>query len=142
MVAIRNLVNNIPTDFPEDHPVFMFSLFQWNEQAKYSEWSSHPPCSGQEAWFERFIKEISRLATESGDFKIVYQGSPTSSILGNETWDWVALVKFTNIGTFRNTIGSDDYAPTTLEHCDAALNNWQSLFFTSPKSTRSSENCQ
>lgn len=142
MVKTRNMVNNIPTNFPEDHPVFMLGFFRWKEQAEYSEGSSHPPCSGQEAWVERFVKEISRLATESGDFEIVYHGLPTSRVLGSETWDLISLLGFPNIGTFRNTIGSDDYAPTIFEHFDAALKNWQSVFFTSPNSTRSSENCQ
>ncbi|KAF7591298.1 hypothetical protein BBP40_001674 [Aspergillus hancockii] len=141
MVKFRNLVNNIPNDFPEDHPVFMLGLLQWHEQAQYSERSSHPPCSGREAWFERFLREISRLATEAGDFEYVYQGLPTSGVFGSETWDLVALVKFTNIDVFRNTFGSDDHAPSTLEHRDASLKNWKLLFFTSPKS-RSSENCQ
>lgn len=136
-----NLLSNIPNNFPKDQTVFMLSHLQWNEQAKYSEGSSHPPCSGQEAWFGRFVKEVRGLATEAGDFEVVYQGLPTSRVLGSETWDLVALVKFTSIDTFRNTIGSDDYAPTILEHRAAALKNWKLLFFTSPKS-RSSENCK
>lgn len=140
MREIANLVNNIPNDFPQDHPVFMLSLFEWNEQAEYSESSSHPPCDGQEAYLERFVTEITRLATETGDYELVYQGLPTSRTLEGETWDLVALVKFANIDTFRNTIGSDNYAPTTLEHLDAALKNWKLLFFTSPKS-RSNGNC-
>jgi hypothetical protein len=139
MAKMGPLANNIPNDFPEDYPVFMLSYLQWNEQAQYSEGSSHPPCSGQEAWFKRYVKEISRLATETGDFEFVYQGLPTGG-LGSETWDLVTLVKFANINIFRNTIGSDRYAPSTLEHRDAALKNWKLLFFTSPKS-RSTENC-
>ncbi|KUM55542.1 hypothetical protein ACN42_g11717, partial [Penicillium freii] len=138
-LPVDSNINVIPNDFPEDHSVFMLSLLQWHEQAQYPEGSSHPPCSGQEAWLERFVKEVRRLATAAGDFEVVYQGLPASRVLGNETWDLVALVKFTSIDTFRNTIGSDDYAPSTLEHRDAALKNWKLLFFTSPKS-RSSEN--
>ncbi|CEL10584.1 hypothetical protein ASPCAL13701 [Aspergillus calidoustus] len=138
MAKVRNLVNNIPNSFPEDHPVFMLGLLQWHEQAQYPEGNSHPACTGREAWFERFVKEISRPAIEAGDVEILYEGLPTSRVLGNETWDMVALVKFTNINIFRNTVGSDDYAPSILEHRDAALKNWNLLFFTSPKS-RSSE---
>lgn len=140
MVKIRIPLNNIPKDFPEDHPVFMLSLLQWNEQAKYPEGSSHPPCSGEEAWVGRFVKEISKPAAEAGNFEWVYQGLPASRITGREKWDLVALVKFTNIETFRNTLGSDDYAPAVLEHRDAALKSWKLLFFTSPKS-KSSEDC-
>lgn len=140
MAKIRIPLNNIPKDFPEDHPVFMLSLLQWNEQAKYSEGSSHPSCSGEEAWGTRFVKEINKLATEAGNFEMVYQDLPASRITGRETWDLVALVKFTNIETFRNTLGSDDYAPTVLEHRDAAIKNWKLLFFTSPK-PKSSEDC-
>jgi hypothetical protein len=141
MVKISNLVNNIPNDFPKDHPVFMLGLLQWHEQAQYSATSPHPPCSGREAWFERFLKESSKLAIAAGDSEFVYQGLPTPGGHESETWDLVILVKFTNIRIFCNTVGSDDYASSTLEHRDAALKNWKLFFFTSPKPT-SSEICQ
>ncbi|KAF4151960.1 hypothetical protein CNMCM6069_002815 [Aspergillus lentulus] len=134
MVKSKIPLNKIPKDFPEDQPVFMLSLLQWNDQAEYPEGSSHPPCSGQEAWVGRFVREISKLATETGNFEWVYQGLPLSRIIGGEKWDLVALVKFANIGTFRNTVGSDSFAPAVLEHRDAALKNWKLLFFTSPGS--------
>lgn len=134
MVTSRIPLNLIPKDFPEDQPVFMLSLLQWIEQAEYPEGSPHPPCSGQEAWIGRFDREISRIAREIGNFEWVYQGLPVSRIIGSEKWDFVALVKFANIGTFRNTIGSDTFAPAVLEHRDAALKNWKLLFFTSPRS--------
>ncbi|KAL3480757.1 hypothetical protein BJX99DRAFT_219628 [Aspergillus californicus] len=124
---------DIPKDFPDDETVFMLSLLQWNEQAKYPEESSHPPCSGEEACVGRFYKEFTRLAAEAGDFECVYHGLPVSRVHGSETWDFVALVKFSNIETFRNTIGSDDYSLPVLEHLDAALRNWKLVFFTSPK---------
>ncbi|KAL4860440.1 hypothetical protein BDV12DRAFT_191703 [Aspergillus spectabilis] len=89
--------NDIPKDFPDDETVFMLSFLQWNEQAKYPEGSSHPPCSGEEAW------------------------------VGSQ------LVKFSNIEIFQNTLGSDNYSLTILEHLDAALRKWKLVFFTSPK---------
>jgi hypothetical protein len=72
MVKVRSLVDNVPNGFPEDHPVFMLSLSQWHEQAQYPEGSPHLPCSGREAWFERFVKEVSRLVAKASDFEFIY----------------------------------------------------------------------
>lgn len=135
MEKAMNLLGNIPKDFPENQPVFMLNLLQWNEQAKYPEGSSHSPCSGQEAWVIRYVEEFRRLATEAGGFELVYLGLPASKIVGEESekWDAIALVKYTNIETFRKTLGSDDYAATALEHCDAALKDWKLVASTEVK---------
>ncbi|KAF3391734.1 hypothetical protein F1880_007667 [Penicillium rolfsii] len=111
----------------------MLNFLQWNEQAKYPEGSSHPPCSGEEAWVSRFFREFNRLAADSGGFECVYHGPPASRVHGSETWDSVGLVKFSNIEYFRNTLGSDEYSLTVLEHLDAALGNWKLVLFTSPE---------
>ncbi|KAH7063021.1 hypothetical protein B0J12DRAFT_156836 [Macrophomina phaseolina] len=135
MDKARNLLDNIPSDFPQDTPVFMTNLLRFHDQAQYPEGSAHPPCSGREAWVVRYVKEFRRLATEAGGFELVYLGLPASKIVGeqSEDWDAVALVKYPNIETFRKTLGSDDYAATALEHRDAALKDWKLIASTEVK---------
>lgn len=127
MDKAKDLLANIPESFPKDQPVFMLNLLQWNEQAKYPEGSKHTPCSGQEAWVVRYVNEFKRIATEAGGFELVYLGMPASKIVGEESekWDAVALVKYTNIETFRKALGCEDYTTTALEHRDAALKDWK-----------------
>jgi uncharacterized protein (DUF1330 family) len=127
MAKWKHLLDNIPSDFPEHKPVFMLNLLQFHDQAQYPKGSKHSPCSGQEAWVVRYVTEFRRLATEAGGFELAYLGLPASKIVGEngEKWDAVVLVKYTNIETFRKTLGSDDYAATAEEHRDAALKDWK-----------------
>ncbi|GKZ27438.1 hypothetical protein AbraIFM66951_005326 [Aspergillus brasiliensis] len=127
MAKWKHLLDNIPSDFPEDKPVFMLNLLQFYDQAQYPTGSKHSPCSGKEAWVVRYVTEFRRLATEAGGFELAYLGLPASKIVGEdgEKWDAIVLVKYTNIETFRKTLGSDDYAVTAAEHRDAALKDWK-----------------
>ena len=127
MEKTKNFLDNIPDDFPKDQPVVMLNLLEWNEQAKYLEGSSHSPCSGQEAWVERYAPVFREVAAKHGGLDLLYLGLPASMIIGEdcEKWDAVALVKYPNIETFRNAISSDEYAATALEHRDAALKDWK-----------------
>ncbi|KAB8227974.1 hypothetical protein ETB97_006017 [Aspergillus alliaceus] len=127
MAKWKHLLDNIPVDLPKDKPIFMLNLLRFYDQAHYPEGSKHSPCSGQEAWVVRYVTEFRRLATEAGGFELIYLGLPASKIVGEdgEKWDAVVLVKYTNIDTFRKTLGSDDYAATAAEHRDAALKDWR-----------------
>ena len=128
MEKATNLLDNIPADFPKDRPLIMTNFLRWNEQAKYPEGSSHSPCSGQEAWLQRYAKEIQRIAEGYGGLELIYLGVGASKIVGEEEehWDAIALVKYPKgIETFRKTLASDDYAETALEHRDAGLKDWK-----------------
>ncbi|KAL5358811.1 hypothetical protein BJX96DRAFT_164001 [Aspergillus floccosus] len=127
MAKWERVLDNIPADFPEDKPAYMLNLLRFHDQAQYPKGSKHSPCSGQEAWVVRYVTVFRRLATEAGGFELVYLGLPASKIVGedSEKWDAVVLVKYTNIETFRKTLGSDEYAATAAEHRDAALKDWK-----------------
>ncbi|KAI9040682.1 uncharacterized protein KD926_007762 [Aspergillus affinis] len=127
MAKWEHLLDNIPADLPKDKPIFMLNLLRFYDQAHYPKGSKHSPCSGQEAWVARYVTEFRRLATEAGGFELIYLGLPASKIVGEdgEKWDAVVLVKYTNIETFRKTLGSDDYAAIAAEHRDAALKDWK-----------------
>ncbi|KAB8227692.1 uncharacterized protein BDW43DRAFT_316595 [Aspergillus alliaceus] len=126
MAKWEHLLDNIPADLP-NKPIFMLNLLRFYDQAQYPKGSKHSPCSGQEAWVTRYVTEFRRLATEAGGFELIYLGLPALKIVGEdgEKWDAVVLVKYRNIETFRNTLGSDDYAATAAEHRDAALKDWK-----------------
>lgn len=51
----KSLLDNIPEDIPEDAPIVMLNLLQWNEKANYPQESSNSSCSGEEAYLQRYI---------------------------------------------------------------------------------------
>ena len=114
---------------PEDAPVFMLNLLRYKEQADYGEQTNLAPCSGREAYFQRYLPAFNKIASSEGveGIKVFYVGSVTARLVApsDEKWDDVAIVEYPNFAAFRRVSESPQYATEADTHRRAALEDWR-----------------
>lgn len=108
-------------------PVYMLNLLKFRPVAVYdpstpAEIRSLPSCSGQDAWQQRYVPAFFALPTMNGS-RVPFSGKMVGKVLGlkDDDWDEVALVKYENIGVFRDTVMSEEYMRMVVPHRVAAL---------------------
>lgn len=123
----KNLLDNVPENIPENVPVVMLNLLQWHENANYPQDTSHQPCSGREAYLQRYVPAFRPIAEKRGGSTVVYIGKPAATLVGPDEnkYDVVALVKYPNIDVFRRIVSSEEYKANAAPHRIAALRDWR-----------------
>lgn len=111
---------------PTDQPIFMLNLLRYNEQANYADDAAFPPCSGREAYFQRYVPAFSEVAEGTG-IKPFWIGSVLAGIVApaDEQWDDVAVVEYPSFDAFRKLVESDVYKAKADPHRVAALADWR-----------------
>lgn len=107
-------------------PIFMVNLLRYNEQADYAGRAGFAPCSGREAYFQRYVPAFSEVAEGTG-IKPVWVGSVLAGIVvpADERWDDVAIVEYPSFEAFRTLVESDAYKAKADPHRSAALADWR-----------------
>jgi hypothetical protein len=111
---------------PENVPVLMLNLLRYKEHATYEDEKDMPPCSGREAYLQRYVPAFIKLAADSG-FKPFFTGDALASLVApaDEIWDNVALIEYPSFEAFRAIVESDVYKSELLPHRLAALEDWR-----------------
>ena len=109
-----------------DQPIFMLNLLRYNDRAAYPDGAGFAPCSGREAYFERYIAAFERLAEETG-ITPFWIGNALAGIVApfDENWDDVAIVEYPSFAAFRMLVESDAYMTEADPHRSAALADWR-----------------
>ena len=114
---------------PKDGPVVMLNLVRYNEQAQYGDRPNEVPCSGQEAYLQRYAPAFSQIAAAEGvsGVEVLYLGSVAASLAGppEEQWDNIVLVKYPSLAAFRAITESAQYEAKAAPHRRAALADWR-----------------
>ncbi len=115
---------------PENTPFVMLNLLRYKQQADYGGSTEFPPCSGREAYYQRYVPAFAKIAAQSENtrnFKPAFVGSVLASLVGSEDepWDDVVLVEYGNYAAFREVAESADYEREAAPHRKAALENWR-----------------
>jgi hypothetical protein len=110
---------------PENTPILMLNLLRYKEQADYGQRTDITPCSGKEAYFQRYIPAFTKIAFGTGGIQPFWTGNALSSIVGEEVWDNVALIAYPNFAAFLQVVGCDEYETDAAHHRLAALENWR-----------------
>lgn len=110
----------------EDAPIFMLNLLRYKAQADYGGASEMAPCSGREAYHERYVPAFGQL-TQGEGIQLFWLGSVMARVVGppDETWDEIALVRYPSFSTFRRLIESEEYKAQADPHRRAALEDWR-----------------
>lgn len=110
---------------PADQPIFMVNLLRFNAQAIYTG-NAKTPCSGREAYFERYVPIFGEVAAGTG-IKPLWIGQVLAGIVApaDEEWDNVAVVEYPSFDAFRELIESDAYKARADPHRVAALADWR-----------------
>lgn len=126
---------------PADVPIAMINLLKFRPQTVYPEGSPDTNIPGEEAYLTRYVASIRKITAAWGEdsgaaMKPLWLGKFQANMLagpfdGNEAWDRVGIVWYTNFAAFRKLVESEEYAAGPLKHRHAALEDWR-LFATVP----------
>lgn len=114
-----------------DEPILMVNLLRYRTRADYAAGSERAPCSGREAYFNRYVPAFTEAA-KGFDVAATWLGTVTAQFVapGSEAWDDVAIVRYPGIAAFRSIVNSDAYRDNAGPHRKAALADWRLLVTT------------
>ena len=113
---------------PSGVPVTMINLVAFFPEAQYED-ANEKPCSGMEAYIQRYAPAFNQVAAELGveGIEVLYVGTVAQTILGpaEPKWDAVALVRYPNFAALRKVTESSLYFAKAEPHRKAALKAWE-----------------
>ena len=131
MSKVKLDLNNVlaaEAKIPSGVPVTMINLVEFFREAQYDD-PSEKPCSGIEAYIQRYAPAFNHVAQELGieGIEVVYVGSVAATILGpaEPKWDAVAVVRYANFSALRKITESSLYFEKAEPHRKAALKAWE-----------------
>lgn len=115
---------------PAGQPVFMVNLVRYKERADYGgEHTDLPPCSGREAYFQRYVPAFNQVvaALQAKGIKPVWLGGVFATLVAPsaEQWDHLVIVEYPTYATLRKVLESPEYQTQADPHRRAALADWR-----------------
>ena len=125
---------------PADKPILMLNLLRYREQADYGERADAEPCSGREAYLERYVPAFNKIVADLGvkGINLFYTGAVVGQLVvpPDEKWDTVAVVEYPNFAAFRRVAESSEYQREAEFHRTAALEDSRLIATTKMESPR------
>lgn len=111
-------------------PVQMVNLLRFRDQAKYDEGSSQPPCTGQEAYMQRYVPAFAEVAARvapNDAFRPIFIGAAVSTLVAEagEQWHAVAILEYDSFEGLSKVIEAPEYEAQAAPHRRAALADWR-----------------
>lgn len=107
---------------PEDVPIFMLNLLRYREHADYGERTDVAPCSGREAYHQRYVPVTGQIMAADGA-QVFWLGTVLAPVIAptDEQWDEVVLVEYPSFAAFRRLVENPKYKTEAVFHRTAAL---------------------
>lgn len=104
-----------------DGPVIMINMLRFRDWAMYEPGCDATPCSGRDAYFERYAVVSTPLVMASGA-SIFWLGSVVGHVLAppKEHWDDILLVQYPSFRALQGLLGTPEYQAVVF-HRSAAL---------------------
>ena len=120
--ALRAAADTIPADTP----IYMLNLLRYRAQADYGQHPTAAPCSGREAYFQRYVPAFAQVTAGDG-IKPFWVGTVLAQLVAppGEHWDDVAIVEYPSFAVFQRMIESPAYQAKAEPHRRAALEDWR-----------------
>lgn len=117
--------------------VYMVNLVRYREEAAYEAGSTLPPCSGREAYFERYAPAFNKVS-QGEDYGLFWVGNVHGVLVGSdgEAWDDIVIVRYASFAVLRRILESPAYAEQAAPHRIAALADWKFIVTTQPELPR------
>ena len=111
---------------PPGQPVYMLNLLRYRANARYEDGFDAAPCSGREAFHERYRPAFRRLAAGKPLVRM-FSGPLLVSLVSphGERWDEAALNEYGDFATFRASVDTDTYRREAAPHRHAALEEFR-----------------
>ena len=106
---------------PKDQQVIMINLLRFRDRADYGQRADISPCSGREAYYERYAPVSSPLVQADGA-KVFWLGKVLAGVIGppDERWDDVLLVQYPSFSVLQKLFANPEYQAVVF-HRTAAL---------------------
>ncbi len=110
--------------------VHMINLVRYRERADYGGRSGYAPCSGREAYLQRYAPAFARVAghvVPGETFSVVLVANAWATLVApaGEAWDDIAIVEYGSFDMLRRIVESPEYASDAAPHRLAALADWR-----------------
>ncbi|ACK50924.1 conserved hypothetical protein [Methylocella silvestris BL2] len=110
--------------------VQMVNLLRYRAIADYGAGGEYSPCSGQEAYFQRYLPAFAKVASAvvpGETFSVWWVGGVLATLVPptGETWHAIALVEYPSFEVLRRIIDSPEYKSDAAPHRRAALEDWR-----------------
>ncbi len=113
---------------PSGVPVTMINLVEFFPNAEYDD-PSQKPCSGREAYMQRYAPAFNQVAAELSveGIEVLYVGAVAETILGpaEPKWDAIAVVRYPSFSALRKVTENPLYLEKAEPHRKAALKSWE-----------------
>jgi hypothetical protein len=95
---------------PPGQPVYMLNLLRYRAYARYEDGFDAAPCSGREAFHERYRPAFRRLAAGKPLVRM-FSGPVLASLVGpqGERWDEAAINEYGDFAAFRSIVDTETY---------------------------------
>jgi len=114
---------------PADTPLYMVNLLRYHPQADYGHRPGEVPCTGREAYYQRYVPAFGKAAAELGlmTVKPFWVGQVLAQVVApaDERWDDMAIVEYPSFAAFRQLTESATYLAEADPHRRAALADWR-----------------
>lgn len=113
--------------------VYMVNMVRYRDQAAYEIANDLPPCSGREAYFQRYAPAFNAVG-QGEDFSLFWVGNVRGVLVGleGEAWDDFVIVRYANFEVLCRILESPAYAEQAAPHRRAALADWKFVVTTQP----------
>jgi len=107
---------------PEGVPVFMLNLLRYRERADYGDRAGMAPCSGHEAYFQRYASAFNRVPS-ADEITVLFVGPVHANVVAppDERWDDMVIVEYPSFAVFRRIVEYPMYEAEAAFHRTAAL---------------------
>ena len=114
-------------------PVYMVNMVRFRDRADYRGESELPPCSGREAYFQRYAPAFNKVARDE-DYGLFWVGNVRGVLVGaeGEHWDDIVIVRYSSFAALRRILESAAYEQEAAPHRRAALADWRFIVTTQP----------
>jgi hypothetical protein len=111
---------------PPGQPVYMLNLLRYRAYARYEDGFDAAPCSGREAFHERYRPAFRRLAAGKPLVRM-FSGPVLASLVGpqGERWDEAAINEYGDFAAFRSIVDTETYRREAAPHRHAALEDFR-----------------
>lgn len=111
---------------PPGQPIYMLNLLRYRAEARYEEGFDAAPCSGRDAFNERYRPAFRRLAAGKPLVRM-FSVPVLASLVGSqgERWDEAAVNEYGDFATFRAIVDTEAYRREAAPHRHAALEEFR-----------------
>ena len=118
---------------PPGQPFYMLNLLRYRAHARYEDGFDAAPCSGREAFNERYRPAFRRLANGKPLVRM-FSVPVLASLVGSlgERWDEAAINEYGDFATFRSIVDTETYRREVAPHRHAALEDFRLFALAKP----------